>query len=259
MSHLEERLPEEEELDRKREELSVLQSELAQRELELATLAAELRAFEGRYLRIVGARMATLDEIEAEIAKLLAQQDPGSAQAREKAQSAQAHASESARAHMADRESGQPDTFRPSADLRRLYREVAKRIHPDLATDEDERQRRTQMMAAANAAYERADIDALKELLRSWQTSPEAVEGEGVGVELVRVIRKIAQVRRRLVEIDAEMRRLTSDALYELKAKVETAEASGRDLLAEMASELDGRIAEAKRRLRRLQSVGGAQ
>lgn len=199
MSHLEERLPEEEELDRKRQELSALEPELAQRELELATLAAELRAFEGRYLRIVGVRMATLDEIEAEIAQLLAQQDPGNAQASERARSAQARASESARAHMAERESGQPDAFRPSADLRRLYREVAKLIHPDLATDPQQRQRRTQMMAAANAAFERSDIDALEELLRSWKSSPEAVEGEGVAAELVRVIRQIAQVRRRLV------------------------------------------------------------
>jgi len=115
------------------------------------------------------------------------------------------------------------------------------------------------MMAAANAAYERSDIDALRELLRSWESSPEAVEGEGVAAELVRVIRKIAQVRRRLVEIDAEVRRLTSDALYELRTKVETAEASGRDLLGEMASELDARISHAKRRLIRLQSLGERQ
>lgn len=48
--------PEEEELARKRDELSRLQSILVDRELELADLRAELSAFESLYLRTVGVR-----------------------------------------------------------------------------------------------------------------------------------------------------------------------------------------------------------
>jgi hypothetical protein len=43
--------PEEQELARKRQELTILQAELTDRELSLANLRAELAAFEGRYLR----------------------------------------------------------------------------------------------------------------------------------------------------------------------------------------------------------------
>ena len=43
----------------------------------------------------------------------------------------------------------------------------------------------------------------MRSILADWESSPESVEGEGVGPELIRVIRKIAQIQRRLVEIEA--------------------------------------------------------
>ena len=63
------RSPEEEELERKRQELDHLLSELAESELELATLRSELVAFERRYLERVGSRYAELDKLEAQIAE----------------------------------------------------------------------------------------------------------------------------------------------------------------------------------------------
>ena len=53
--------PEEEELARKLAELAVLEAELAERELELATSLGELHLFERRYMRVVGARYATIE------------------------------------------------------------------------------------------------------------------------------------------------------------------------------------------------------
>jgi len=70
--------PEEEELARKRIELSELESALADQELNLTALRSEISAFERTYLRIVGKRYAELDEIEAEIAEELARVRPTS-------------------------------------------------------------------------------------------------------------------------------------------------------------------------------------
>ncbi|MGQ9555648.1 MAG: exonuclease domain-containing protein [Anaerolineae bacterium] len=62
------------------------------------------------------------------------------------------------------------------AELKALYREVAKLVHPDLATDQVERERRTRVMAEANAAYERGDVETLRRILREWKPRPEVVE-----------------------------------------------------------------------------------
>ena len=77
--------PEQRELERKRAELEALQYELAHRELELTTLQATLEDFERRYLRIVGAKLARLDELDVRIANvltLLNPQDPATARGR---------------------------------------------------------------------------------------------------------------------------------------------------------------------------------
>jgi predicted nucleic acid-binding protein len=248
--------PEEEELDRKRARLAQLQAQLAERELELATLAAELGAFERRYLRIVGLRYAQLDKLEAEIAEFFAKQKPSDREAQKRAEQAHTQARESAEA------TGEAETFEgaeefaPSESLKRLYREIARRFHPDLTDDPEEKKRRHRIMAEATNAYERGDEARLREILAELETSPEAVTGEGPGAELVRVIRKIAQVQRRLRAIAEEIKRLTESELYELKAKVEEAAAESRDLLAEMAERLDRQINDATQRLGELKQRG---
>ena len=52
----------------KREELAAVRTALAERESELAQLRAQVKTFEGRYLRQVGVLYAELDELEARIA-----------------------------------------------------------------------------------------------------------------------------------------------------------------------------------------------
>lgn len=241
--------PEERELESKRVRLAALEAELAQRELELATLKAELASFEARYLREVGVLYAELDEIAAQIAEALARLNPQDQRAQEQAARARAQAQESAQAAGAAQTPGEQKKFTAPESLKKLYRDVAKSIHPDLATDETDRVRRQKLMAEANQAYAEGDEARLQAILREWESSPESVKGEGVGAELIRVIRKIAQVEERLRVIEGEMAELKASDLYQLEAKVEEAENEGRELLAEMASQVKQQIAEARRRL----------
>lgn len=233
--------PEEQEFSRKLSELDELETELAQRELDLATFKAELHTFETRYLRTVGARYAELDEIQAQIAEAETRIKPKDKKIQEQAAQARAKAKESAQAAWITEEP-RGEKFRPSESLKKLYRELAKCIHPDLAVDEKERLRRQKLMADANRAYEEGDEVKLKAILAEWESSPESVKGEGIAVELVRVIRKIAQVKKRLGTIETEITQLEESDLYKLKTKAEKAEDEGRDLLAEMALRVDKEV-----------------
>lgn len=238
--------PEERELGAKKAELVKLQQELAQRELDLTTLEIDLRTFEVRYLRIVGSRLATLDELEAKIAELKAAQDPQNDAARDKARAARRQAEESAqRAAVPGTESVAAE-FKPSEDLKKLYREVAKKIHPDLAGDENERLRREQLMKQANIAFENCDTQRLRQILQDWESCPESVKGEGIAAELIRIIRKIAQVKERLRTIESQVAALKQSDLFRLKERVEESKKVGVDLLERMAQDLDRRIAAAR-------------
>jgi DnaJ-domain-containing protein 1 len=142
--------------------------------------------------------------------------------------------------------------FKPSDSLKKLYRELAKQIHPDLATDDSDRSRRQNLMAAANQVYEDADEDRLRAILHQWQSSPESVKGEGIGAELIRLLRQISQSRERLKNIEKEIEAIETTELYQLKAKVKVAEKSGQDLLPEMAFNLDEQINRAQEKLDKL-------
>jgi DnaJ-domain-containing protein 1 len=218
--------PEDEELKRKSAELAILETELVQGELDLTTLHAELQSFDREYQQVIGTRYAELDRIEEQIAE-----------------------------YMAYLESSRD--FAPTEDLKKLYREVMKRIHPDLTTDPAEKVRREELTIAANQAYEEGDAEKLKSILNSWENSPEAVKGDGIAAELIRAIRKIAQCRERLSTISKEIETIQETELYQLKIHVYNASESGQDLLACMAEELDQQIKKAQQELQDIKTKNG--
>jgi len=111
-------------------------------------------------------------------------------------------------------------------------------------------------MAEANLAYENGDEARLRAILEEYESSPESVFGDGTGVELVRVIRKIAQVKRRLAEIQSETNQIRLSDLFQLKNKVDEGAKQGRDVLNEMASAIKSQIAERQAELRNARERG---
>ena len=243
------RTPEERELDKKVAELGALESELVQRELDLATLHRSVRTVEARYVRLVATRYAELDELEAQIAEVRARRNAADEKLHKQAAEARMKATESACATGLVQSRTYDRDVQPGERLKKLYREIARRVHPDLTTDPNERARRNRAMADANRAYEADDEAALLKILDEWQSSPELVEGEGTAAELVRTIRKLHQVERRLSEIAVQVADLTQSELFQLKERVAAAQAKGQDLLTEMADEMKRQIDRAKRRL----------
>lgn len=245
------RKPEEEELDQKQAELASLEAELVQKELDLATLRGELRAFEGEYFQVIGKLYVELDTILAQIADLLARRFREARAAQASAESARAQAEHSASEFEA--QGGSACRFEAPPELKKLYREVARQLHPDFSADEKLRRERERLMTEANLAYQRGDEARLRALLSQWEASPDTVEGEGVAATLLRVIRKTSQVRARLSEIEEEMHELTRSDICQLHRRLEQAGESRETLLAELREDLDRQIEQAGRRLTNLQ------
>jgi hypothetical protein len=65
-----------------------------------------------------------------------------------------------------------PKRVRPSEEARKLYRELARKAHPDLAQDETERTRRDEFITRVNAAYGLGDAAMLRELAEEWAAGP---------------------------------------------------------------------------------------
>lgn len=70
--------------------------------------------------------------------------------------------SDDAAAMLTDRPVRPPERVRPSEEVRRLYRELVRQAHPDLAQEEGERERRDAFISRVNAAYGRGDEGAAR-------------------------------------------------------------------------------------------------
>lgn len=103
-------------------------------------------------------------------------------------------------------------------------------------------------MKQVNAAYLAGDKDTLRRILADLENSPDAVQGSGVGADLIRVLRQLKQVRNRIAAIDLEIANLSESDLAKLKAKADAAAAEGRDLLAEMEATVQGSVNVARER-----------
>ena len=230
---------------KKREQLAAVRSALAERESELAQLRSQLRAFEGRYFRQVGSLYAELDELEARIAELEVNlYDSDSA--RQRAQQARQRAQETHDAAFeADHE---VEAFDPPPSLKTLFRDLAKRIHPDFARDDAEQKHFTLLMARANQAYSRGDGETLLRLLDDHREISATIAGEESAAELLRITRQIQHAERDLAILDAERRTLLAGDIAQLFEDAEAAAREHRDLLTELATKVREQVADARYR-----------
>ncbi|RST08538.1 hypothetical protein E2C00_12780 [Streptomyces sp. WAC05374] len=173
-------------------ERAVRAAEQALIEFEIAveTFRVEVENFSRLHHQKLGPMYTRLDELDALIAEARAART-GDPEDVLKAQSARALVmpmpgvdelfgdwmdadglSPEAAAMLTDRQVQPPRRVRPSDEARKLYRELARKAHPDLARDETERQRREEFITRVNAAYGRGDEALLRELSEEWAAGP---------------------------------------------------------------------------------------
>ena len=224
----------------RREELAALEAEIAQREPFLAQLQADLLQFERIYLGVVGSRYDDLAKIEQEIARLqgltpeedLSEEEEGSS--------------------LGEDAVGCGQNRFHAEKLKRLYREVARKFHPDLVQCEIERHHRHQLMVEANHAYQAGAEDRLQELLVAGETL-EVASQTPQSAEMIVLLRRISESRSLLSTIKGGIEEILSSELFKLKQRVAVADTVGVNLLDELVSQVDRQIRKANNRLEHLQ------
>ncbi|MFI9270061.1 hypothetical protein ACIGXM_05015 [Kitasatospora sp. NPDC052896] len=142
-----------------------------------------------------------------------------------------------------------PRRVRPGRDAQRLYRELARRAHPDLSTDAAEQQRRSAFIARVNEAYARGDAPALEALAEEWSTAPETAPAPEAADRGDWLRQRLAWLTARIGELAAEQVRLEATAMGSL---LRMSPQDPDRLLEELAEELLGRAAARQDELTRL-------
>lgn len=80
--------------------------------------------------------------------------------------------------------------------LKALYREVSKRVHPDLSQGEPDRLRREILMRRANQAYEDGDSNRLRTILQEHAAGVEFRQASEAAADPVSVVRSLTREMR---------------------------------------------------------------
>ena len=218
--------------------LSALEGQFSERRDEVAQTRADLDAFRIRYRHEVGLLHEELDRLELALAEaelgILTErlgETPDSQPA----------------SPTADRIESVP-RFTTDA-IRKLFRDVAKAIHPDRAQDAVTRDRRHSLMVEANRAYAVGDEEQLRAILQAWERSPEAVQGTDQEAMRLRLVRRIEQIDEQLDALAGELTTMQESSLGKLKAMVDDEAAKGKDLIKDMVRRLKRDIVVATNRL----------
>ncbi|WP_406443810.1 J domain-containing protein [Streptomyces sp. NBC_01613] len=167
---------------------------LIEYEIAVETFRVEVENFSRLHHQKLGPMYARLDELDAEIAEARAART-GDPEDLRKADEARARVMPmpgveelfhgwmdgeglfpEAVAMLTDQPVRPPQRVRPSDEARKLYRELVRKAHPDLAQDDTERARREEFLTRVNAAYARGDAPLLRELAEEWAKGPAPAE-----------------------------------------------------------------------------------
>ena len=227
------------ELNRRRDELAALRATLTARELAVGDLRRHLISFEGRYLRQVGLLFRQLDEWERRFTRL------------QISDATLEDLEAELEAEFQSIASPEPPTARGAGealDLKGLFRELARRIHPDHAANALDEHHRTRLMAQANDAYRRRDAATLQRMIDGFHVPQGLLTAEA---ELALCALQIERIQQDILAVDATFHALLNSDHAQLETRCIEAALAGRDLLAEMAARIQGQIGLAMARYER--------
>lgn len=127
--------------------------------------------------------------------------------------------------------------------LKQLYRQLARRFHPDYAQNDEDRTNRTRLMVLINRAYQESDLDSLQLLDGvgdGTQTVASPVDSlvSLETLELQHLQKRHHDLTMQIRDIKLARSDLRYGSMMEMKMEESMARARGEDMLANLAQEL---------------------
>ena len=255
------------------EQIERLKTTIAKQEIEIMALEKEvdelhheIAPFEKRFNRVVQPVLDRIDAVKAAIQDIEdARRGRRSAAAAENlwqqvVDNAPPNADSGATAEQDPLPSSKKAGVKDES-LKAIYRRLARQYHPDLATDEADRERRNRLMAMINAAYQDGDRHTLITLSEEADTEESAQKTESDDLKmpldklkLVQLQQHSADLAVKIADLKIEHHDLMYGTLMDLKIQEKLEKAKGRDLLGDLVQDYEREYHTLMKRLDRLRT-----
>ncbi|MFO7537806.1 MAG: hypothetical protein R6X32_07065 [Chloroflexota bacterium] len=146
-------------------------------------------------------------------------------------------------------------TPRDKAAEKRLYRELARRFHPDLAEGETEKSFRTSMMAAINRAYTEENVQALYDMAGKLDPA-ELAELQAIeSVQQRRLKERLLKCQRRQRKVERQLAQHRQENTTRLWQRAQTLDKEDDNWWAAVRRELQAAIDRHEAEIARLQTM----
>ncbi len=229
------------------DQVAARQEQIAEFELELFDMRADLERFRREKDRRAGLLQRRLVELQAEV-EAARRRSAFRAQwkkSREPPEFDQDVSEQFRRAWTPrDVPPEPPRVKRSKADeeiIKTLFRTLAKRFHPDLTIDPDEKAWRQNKMAEVNQAYAERDLQKLEGFSNQPERQIQQPERSRDQM-LVDLRREVHRLDGLILDLKRQLTELNNSPDLQLMLKVSLARHEGWDLLANMAAEVQAKI-----------------
>lgn len=132
--------------------------------------------------------------------------------------------------------------------IRALFRELAKRFHPDLTNDPEEKKRREEIMTQVNQAYTKRDLKFLQALAEQPDSLPDIAK-QTKKEEIAFLKAELKRLDGVISDLKSRIQHLEESPAWRLKLEARIQRKSGSDMLTEITKELAEQIDDLKERL----------
>jgi hypothetical protein len=241
------------------------ENEASDLSLEIQDIKIVLKLFLGEYYLRVGTLYVNLDRLKLRIreyerridvakGRKLTQEDLESIETevgetfsrdRRKVDDLENEASESAAEYdrHLEREAKQPLDEEFQQELKRIYRQLALKFHPDKAKDEKQSRKFEKIFVTIKEAYNDGDLETLKKYMKQVEKE-ERIAKETPADKLARLKKDHERLLGIIAKLQAELEELKTDETYKLKKKVDQGKKEGKDLLQKLANDIEEEITE---------------